>query len=330
LKIVVTGGAGMIGSNLVRRLTAAGNEVVVVDNLWRGTLQNVEWAFRQKDLGGSFVQLDLASDPNVGRVFEGADVVYHLADVVAGIDYVFSHEYSIWRENIAINSRTLSAAIEAGVPRFIYVGTACSYPEHLTKTAVSSRPIIEEDAYPANPESAYGWSKLMGEYEIGLAEQQGLVNAVVLRLHNVFGFPTELSPERSQVIPALLRKVSNYPKEEFLVWGTGGQRRSFVWVEDVVDALELALTHGAGAGAIQIGPPQSTSIREIAETIAKLSGKNVTPRYDTSRPEGDLDRVGNFAKASEVLGWSPKTDLESGLAQALRWVQTTLESSESI
>ena len=325
MEIAVTGGAGMIGSNLVHRLLSKGHQVRVIDNFWRGTKSNLDSAISGRMDAVKVFELDVARDDRLVEAFEGADVVFHLADIVAGINFVFANEYSVWSENMLINSRALTAAIDAGVKKYIYVGTACSYPEHLTKSGAPDRKLVEDDVFPANPESSYGWSKLMGEYEIGLAENAGLVEAVVLRLHNVYGFPAELSPERSQVIPALIRKALRHPHEDFIVWGSGNQKRSFVWVGDVVDALEKAVFLTSPGGAIQIGPESSTSIREIAELTLELAGVTAAPIYDTAMPEGDQDRIGDFSRARELLDWEPRTSLREGLAMTIDWVKSVID-----
>ena len=324
MEILVTGGAGMIGSNLVRRLVLKGHRVRIVDNLWRGTRDNLVAAVGEEYVRAHFRHLDLEMAEDLSDIFSGVETVFHLADIVGGINYVFGNEYSVWKSNLAINSKTLDAAIKFGVKKIVYVGTACSYPEHLTEKGAPFAKLVESDAYPANPESSYGWSKLMGEYEIELAEKANLIDAVILRLHNVYGFPTELVSDRAQVIPSLVRKAIRYPEEDFIVWGSGSQRRSFVWVGDVVDALEKSLTLKSSGGPIQISPDSSTSIGELAEIIVGLSGKKIRPKFDTSKPEGDHNRVGDYTRAKELLNWSPKTSLNEGLGEVMNWADCYL------
>ena len=129
------------------------------------------------------------------------------------------------------------------------------------------------------------------------------------------------------MIPALIRKAINYPKEEFNVWGSGKQGRAFIHVNDIVDALMLALEKGWGHGWIQIGPSECTSIREIAEAVVKISGKDITPFYDTTKPEGDKARSADWTKAKEVLGWEPKVKLEDGLREQYEWVKNQIEKN---
>ena len=166
----------------------------------------------------------------------------------------------------------------------------------------------------------------MGEYELGLASAAGLISSTILRFHNVYGFPTEFASDRAQVIPSLARKAARHPDEDFVVWGSGKQRRSFVFVEDVVDALVLGLDRGKNAGPIQIGPAESSSVSEIALLLAEISGKGVAPTFDESKPEGDRDRVGSSALAKQVLGWTPSTSLRDGLEKTYAWVSDQIVS----
>jgi GDP-D-mannose 3',5'-epimerase len=205
----------------------------------------------------------------------------------------------------------------------VYVGTACSFPA-IKQYGVDAPPLREEDQYPAAPESAYGWSKLMGEYEALLFEQETSVPVSVLSLHNVYGTPTDFEGSRSQVIPALVRKAIAFPQEPFVVWGDGSQGRAFVHVDDVVAALMAAVDRGLGAGVIQIGPDVCTSIRELAEMIVSISGKPIEALYDSRRPTGDGGRCADYSKANRVLGWAPQVDLASGVRDLYEWVERQL------
>ncbi len=149
---------------------------------------------------------------------------------------MFANEPFLFRSNILINTNMFTAALEARVPRLVYVGTACSYPRKLQEKP-GGMPLTEEQVYPTDPESAYGWSKLMGEYEAALLSRHSNMQVGILRLQNVYGPRSILSIKRSQVIPSLIRKAVRYPEEDFVVWGSGKQARDFVFVGDVVDAL---------------------------------------------------------------------------------------------
>lgn len=329
-RILVTGGCGMIGSNLVKRLVKEGHEVNVIDNLWRGKKEylNDENGMPVIDMDTHFFNIDLSINEGIDEIVEQNEYVIHLADIVAGIDYVFSNQGDLFRLNNLINTNLFHGVRKVGkgkIKGLIYVGTACSYP--LTRqNSLDVIPLKEEELFPAFPESAYGWSKLMGQLEIGFLERETGIPCCTLQFHNVYGSPCDFG-ERSQVIPALIRKAINYPNEEFNVWGSGKQGRAFIHVNDIVDALVLALEKGWGHGWIQIGPSVCTSIREIAEAVIKISGKDITPFYDTTKPEGDKARSADYSKAKKVLGWEPKVNLEEGLKRQYDWVKAQIEKN---
>ena len=325
-KILVTGGAGMIGSNLVKRLVYEGYDVFVADNLWRGKKE-----YLLSDDKGTMVipnknfhKVDLRDYKNCLKVTNKMDVVVHLADVVAGINYVFSNESSLYRSNILINTNTLHACIANKVKKYIYAGTACSYPKS-KQSFINPPPFKEDDVYPAEPESGYGWSKLMGEYEAELVHNEGLIDIEILRLHNVYGSPSELDPSMSQVIPALCRKAIEQKNLELVVWGSGRQKRAFVHVDDVVDGFVKAINKTSKFnGVIQLGPNYSTSIAEIAKRIVLLSEKKILIKFDKSKPEGDVDRMANNTRAKKFLNWSPRISLDDGLKKVFSWCKTKL------
>lgn len=328
-KILVTGGAGMIGSNLVKKLIKENNDVYVIDNLWRGKLEylNNEDDMPVIDLDSRFFNIDLSIPDIADNIVASVDYVVHLADIVAGIDYVFGNQGELFRQNNLINTNLFYSVRKAGkqkIKGLIYVGTACSFP--LTRqNSLDVIPLKEEELFPALPESAYGWSKLMGQLEIGFLEKETGIPCSTLMFHNVYGAPCDFG-ERSQVIPALIRKAINYPKEPFNVCGSGQQGRAFIHVDDVVNGICLALDKGWGHGWIQIGPSECTSIREIAETVVKISGKDVDVFYDTSKPEGDKARSADFSKAKEILGWEPTVKLEEGLKAQYDWIKSQIEN----
>jgi GDP-D-mannose 3', 5'-epimerase len=329
--ILVTGGAGMIGSNLVKKLVELNHQVLVIDNLWRGKLaylMDPETGKPFIDLDKNFFNLDLSKEITDTEPFKKTDYIIHLADVVAGIDYVFNNQSNLFRQNILINSNAIELAKRLKVKGFIYAGTACSFPAHL-QNSFDYRLLKEEDLYPANPESAYGWSKLMGIYETELLEKDFGIQGLTLMFHNVYGAPCDYSASRSQVIPALIRKAIRYPKEDFIVWGSGKQGRAFIHIDDIVNSLILGLEKGLGKGYIQIGPDKSTTIAEIANHVVRISGKNIQVVFDVTKPEGDKARAADSSKAAKILGWKPTISLEEGLVKTYRWVENQIRGDET-
>lgn len=219
----------MIGSNLVKKLVELGHEVHVIDNLWRGKLAYLEDPITREpvlDVEKNFHHIDLSGEIPLKAAFEGTEYLIHLADIVAGIGYVFNNQGSLFRQNLLINSNTIEFSKKLGIKGFLYAGTACSFPAELQDSFEYSL-LKEEELYPANPESAYGWSKLMGVYEADLLGKETDIQVVSLLFHNVYGAPCDYSREKSQVIPSLIRKAIEYPEQDFIVWGSGKQEGLF-------------------------------------------------------------------------------------------------------
>ena len=156
------------------------------------------------------------------------------------------------------------------------------------------------------------------------------MDAAILRLHNVYGPNSDLSKEKSQVIPATIRKAILHPEEDFLIWGNGEQSRAFMYVTDIVDALILSMEKGINKGPIQIGNSTKTTINEIADAVIEISGKNIEKKYDLTKPTGDLGRAADCSLAEEVLGWKPKVGLQEGLRITYEWAEQFLKSYPNI
>jgi len=326
-KILVTGGCGMIGANMVKKLIELENEVIVVDNLWRGKLDYLkdESGKYVIDINNNFYAIDLSYQGSIDHLLNNIDYVVHLADIVAGIGYVFGNQSFLFRQNFLINTNVINSVKKTKIKGFLNVGTACSFPETL-QNEFKAKLLKEDQLYPAQPESAYGWSKLMGQYEICLLKKEFNIPATSLMLHNVYGSPCDFSPERSQVIPSLIRKAIKSPNEDFIVWGSGKQGRAFIHVNDVVEAIILALKNGWEEDTIQIGPSVCTTIKDIAENIVEISGKDIEIIYDTSKPEGDKARAADYSLAKKVLGWEPKMSLKEGLNEQYEWIYNRIKN----
>lgn len=320
----------MIGSNLVKKLVELGHEVHVIDNLWRGKLEYLNDPITLKpviDLEKNFHHIDLSGQIPMKPAFEGCEYMIHLADIVAGIGYVFNNQGSLFRQNLMINSNTIAFSKQLGIKGFLYAGTACSFPAELQDSFEYSL-LKEEELYPANPESAYGWSKLMGVYEADLLGKETDIQVISLLFHNVYGAPCDFSIEKSQVIPSLIRKAIEFPEDDFVVWGSGKQGRAFLHIDDVVAGILLGLEKGFGKGYIQLGPDFSTTIAEVARTVVEISGKDIPIQFDTSKPEGDKARAADYRLAREILGWEPKVDLKEGLTRTYQWIEAQMKKDE--
>jgi nucleoside-diphosphate-sugar epimerase len=320
-KIIVTGGAGMIGSNLVAKLLNENYDITIIDNFWRGSLDNLKYTCGENFFKIKVVEADLSIPGDWEKFFYEADCIYHLADIVAGIGYVFSNEGEIFRKNLLINANVTQIVSKAiNIKRYIYVGTACSFPKHL-QTGLNAHPLEETDQFPALPESAYGWSKLMGELDAGYLASERDIKTVVLSLHNVFGSPCDYKSSRSQVIPSIAYRALTSEDNKLEVWGNGQQGRAFIHVKDIVDGLYASLESGHNIGVIQLGPNVCTSIKEIALSIISQVSNEIKIEFDLSKPTGDLGRCANFDKAKKFLKWEPKISLNDGLADVIEYIK---------
>lgn len=312
----------MIGSNLVKYLILHENYnkncIFIVDNLWRGKLENIIYENNYIiDIDTNFYNYDLSKPNQIDDIINKNDIdtVIHLADIVAGIGYVVKNEWFVFNQNILINSNTINSIRKCcdKIKAFVNIGTACSFPKSLQLTSTSK--LNEKQLYPADPETSYGWSKLMGIYETELLEKETSILCCNLIFHNVYGTPCDLS-ERSQVIPSLIKKVITYSSinSELSVWGSGNQGRAFLHVNDAVSSIILAMKNGYNNGIIQIGPSECTSIKEIVEIIIEKSEKKINVIYDITKPEGDFGRCADYSKAYSILCWYPKIDIKTGIS----------------
>jgi nucleoside-diphosphate-sugar epimerase len=308
---LITGGAGMIGSNLAQRLLTTGN-VFIVDNLWRGKREDVSFIEDNR-----FYQRDLLIPGQLDDILKEnkIDVVIHLADIVAGIGFVMKNQGMVYHNNTLINTNVFHSIRNSTVKQLINIGTACSFPKHI-QNSISSQ-LKESELYPADPESAYGWSKLMSCYEAELLSKETDIIVTNLLFHNVYGSPCDFG-ERSQVLPSLIYKVIR-GDTSLEVWGTGNQGRAFLHVDDAVESIVLAIEKRV-SDTIQIGPDTCTTIREAAEMILMISGKKVPILYDTTKPEGDMGRCADYSKAKMILNWSPKVSMVEGLTRLYSWI----------
>ena len=328
MKILITGCAGMIGSYLTADLLKTypkdeGNEIVGIDNLSRGKIKYLKEACGPLFKKLKFIKADLTSFNNLwSDEFKNCDLIIHLADLVAGIGFVFSNESFVFRTNLLINSNVTKAIYQHKPKRYIYIGTACSFPKNLQQS-IESKPLIEDDQFPAFPESGYGWSKLMGEIESGYLAKEGITDCVVLSLHNVYGRYCDYSQETGQVIPSLcLKAISCLNENKILeIWGDGNQGRAFVHAKDIVNAIKLSFSKGENKGVIQIGPNTCTSINQISSIIIKHLDKNIKLNHNLKKPVGDIGRCANYSKAKRILGWEPKIRISDGISDLIEWLK---------
>ncbi|HXX59232.1 MAG TPA: NAD-dependent epimerase/dehydratase family protein [Dehalococcoidales bacterium] len=321
MKIAVTGGAGFIGSNLVRRLLDNGHDVVIIDDFSRGTILNLKDLQIQTEVR----RLDLRNFSAAVQGLRGAETVYHLAARVGGISYLHGseqRELEALQSNLAIDANVFRACIQLGVPRLVYGSSVAVYPvEMQNRDGV----VLDESALTRhNPEGGYGWAKLLGEMQLSWI---GGMKIGIARLFNIYGENSEAGAS-AHVVTSLIRKAVRYPAEGYTVWGDSTKTRDFLYVGDCVSALvKLQESLEQRPLIVNVGSDESVSIKVLAEKIAAISGKPIKIIYDQSRPSGPRSRTCNNQYARELLDWTPQVSFDEGLQQTYRWAEKRLEST---
>jgi GDP-L-fucose synthase len=294
-RTLVTGGGGFLGTHLVERLEEAGHDVFVA---------------RRRDY-------DLTRWDDAERLFADArpELVFHLAAEVGGIGANRANPGRYWYANLIMGAHVLELVRLNGVGKTVLTGTVCAYPKF---TPV---PFHEDDlwnGYPEETNAPYGVAKksiLVGAQSY--REQYG-TDAIFLLPANLYGPRDNFDLESSHVIPALIRKMLE-SEGEVVLWGDGSPTREFLFVDDCAEALLLAAERYDGADPINVGTGVETSIREVAETIAELTGFTGEIVWDTSMPNGQPRRSLDASRAKQLFGFEARTPLRAGLERTIAW-----------
>jgi UDP-glucose 4-epimerase len=314
-RVLVTGGAGFIGSHIVDRLLAEDVEVIVLDSMHSGRLENIEKHLKQSNF--RFVKGDVRDVGLVRDLFKGIDAVFHLAALVS---VPGSIENPVLTNDVNVNGtlNLLVASADSEVKRFVYASSSAVYGE--TKTV----PIDEE--FPTKPLSPYGASKLAAESYVKSFNEVFGLRTVCLRYFNVYG-PRQGWSDYSSVITQFIKRfVNDCPP---VIFGDGRQTRDFVSVADVVEANMLALTEKGVVGeTFNVATGKSTTINHLAELIAQIVGKTYEGKHEKPR-EGDIKHsVADISKATRELKYVPKMTLQKGLEDTIAQQMNCGQSGE--
>ncbi len=310
-RVLVTGGAGFIGSNLVKKLVSIGSEVVVADNLIRGKIQNLEPILNKIQ----YHNIDLTGINECKQICTDIDLVFHLAASVGGIQFITKENVGGLTPSLQMNVNMFEAARINDVERFQFASSACVYRD--MKKGLNR--FIEEDAYPANPLTTYGWVKLLGEIQCNSYYLDYGIKCSTPRIFNAYGENENLDPRWSHVIPSLMRKAILYPREGFTLFGDGMQERAFLYVQDCVEGLLLNMEKVCDAQAINLGSDEVTTIKELAKNVISISNKDIEIKLDISGPRGTNRYCADLTRMEEKLDWKPTTSLEEGLLKTYNW-----------
>lgn len=310
-KVLITGAGGFIGHHLAKYLVDKGYWVRGVD------IKEPEF---EKTSAQEFQLLDLRRWENCLKATAGVEEVYALAADMGGMGFISANHAQILHNNSLINIHTLDAARENGCKRYLYTSSACVYPEY-RQTDVNVVPLKEEDAYPAQPQDAYGWEKLVTERLcIHYREEYGLETRIV-RFHNIFGPRGTWEGGREKAPAALSRKIAAAKlagTNEIEIWGDGKQTRSFCYIDDCVVGIHK-LMRSEHHDPLNLGQDRMVSIDELAHMIAKIAGVDLRIRHIPG-PQGVRGRNSDNTRLRQVLGWEPAISLEEGLEHTYRWI----------
>jgi len=312
-RALVSGAGGFIASHLVKRLKADGYWVRGVD------IKHPEFSPTAAD---DFRVLDLREPRNCEeavRLTDGArrefDEVYQLAADMGGMGFIHSAESAIMRNNALININMVHAAATSGAKRYFFSSSVCIYRD----MAPGEPELREEQAYPANPDNEYGWEKLYAERVAMVFGRRHKMAVRIARFQNCYGPEGTWTGGREKAPAAICRKIAEVEDGGTIeVWGDGSAIRSYTYVDDMVDGIRKLMDSGL-EGATNIGLPEYVSVKDLVETVAKVAGKRVTPKY-VSGPVGVQSR--NFSNEKIYsIGWKPRFSLRNGIERTYPWIE---------
>ena len=299
-RICVTGGAGFLGTHLIRRLKEHGAREIFVPQ---------------------YPEYDLVREADIIRMIETAkpDIIIHLAAKVGGIGANREKPGEFFYDNLMMGVQLIHQSWMKGVEKFVAIGTICAYPKY------TPIPFKEEDlwnGYPEETNAPYGLAKKMLLVQSQSYREQYGYNSIFLLPVNLYGPGDNFNPASSHVIPALIRKYLEAKEQgasEIVAWGDGSPTREFIYVEDAAEGIALATERYNSSEPVNIGSSFEISIKDLTETIARLTGFNGTIRWDTSKPNGQPRRKLDTTRAREAFGFEAKTDFEDGLKRTIDW-----------
>jgi len=314
---LVCGAGGFIGSHLVKRLKREGYWVRGVD------LKYPQFSPTQAD---DFVIGDLREQDVVRRVIDrGFDEVYQLAADMGGAGYVFTGENdaNIMHNSALINLNVVEACYKRNIKKIFYSSSACIYPQHNQEDPDNPK-TAEDSAYPANPDSEYGWEKLFSEHLYLSFHRNYAINVRIARFHNVFGIEESWNDGREKAPAAFCRKVAEATdNSEIEMWGDGKQTRSFLYIDECLEGIRR-LMNSNFAGPVNIGSEEMVSINQLAQIIMEIAGKKLTIKHIPG-PLGVRGRNSDNRLIREKLGWAPQYPLRKGLEKTYAWIKEQVE-----
>jgi GDP-L-fucose synthase len=295
--ILVTGGSGLVGTNLVERLEADGHEVVSAGS--------------ERDLRDANMAQQLLAEVH-------PEVLFHLAARVGGIYANATQKPDFYRDNVLINTHVLDAAVASGVRYVFAMGTGCAYPKRLEGSLLREEDYL--DGIPEETNDAYAYAKRGMLVHLEALREHGALDYCYCLPANLYGPHDNFHPDHSHVVPGLIRRfveASRSGAREVVIWGDGSAERDFLYIGDCVDAM-VRLADREFSGPVNVATGTPTSIRSLAETIRDAASFSGTIGHDLTKPAGQMGRLFDTSKVRST-GWSPTHDLTTGIERTVAW-----------
>lgn len=318
-KVLITGGASLIGSHLVDRLVRLAATVRVADNLSSGSLDNL--LSTSGDI--EFLHADLRNQGVADDACRGMDTVFHLAACHGGRGFIHTHPVEC-SANFILDGIVFEAAHRANVENICFASSACVYPTTLQEDRASAPISLREDMAnlhepgKAFADGEYGWAKLMGEMVLQAYSRQYGVKTAACRIFTAYG---ERENETHAVIAWIARALIQ--QNPFPIWGSGQQDRNFTYVGDIADGLILAAEHIVDGSAVNLGSPRHIKVVDAVRLVLETIGFDPEIVFDESKPTGVFSRAADTSRAHRLLGWEPRTGFEEGVKRTIDWYLTT-------
>lgn len=330
-QVVILGGGGFIGGHLAKRLKDEGCEVRICD-----LKRNEYW--EEGEICDDFIVGDLCDPMLVAEVIESnVDEIYQLAADMGGAGYIFTgeHDADVMHNSAMINLNVAKEAVKKGAGKVFYSSSACMYPEYNQLDPLNPN-CEESSAYPANPDSEYGWEKLFSERLYFAFNRNYGLDVRVARFHNIFGPMGTWKGGKEKAPAAMCRKAAETPDGgEFEVWGDGLQTRSFLYVDECVEAV-LRMMQSTFQGPVNIGSEEMVTINQLAQMAIDISGKNIRiknimgqeffDKYGFKCPVGVRGRNSDNRLYREKIGWEVSQPLREGMERTFHWINAQVHS----